>query len=246
MGELLVKRGLIDQCELRAMLSLQAELRQAHGEAPEGLIAERFRLGRLLVESGVIDEATLEEALARSRRSGQRLGEALVDAGAISRESLARALARQRKLTALALAAFALWQAAPQSASAGERARVHVAATVLPRASIDTQALPQELVLTAEDIARGHVELEAPVELAVRANHAVRLSFGVNSASLAGVRVRASEGAWPVGSGQGVLVPHERPGLYAHPVRLRLRLELAPGAAPGTIAYPLSVSLTPA
>ena len=70
LGEELVRMGAIDAMELRAMLSIQSELRAAHGRAVLDPLSRRFRLGRLLVDSGVIDEATLSRALAESRRSG--------------------------------------------------------------------------------------------------------------------------------------------------------------------------------
>lgn len=69
LGELLLETGLIDAGELRAMLSLQADLRRARGARGAGVV-KRFRLGRLLLDSGILDEAALKLALARLRGAG--------------------------------------------------------------------------------------------------------------------------------------------------------------------------------
>ena len=238
LGELLVSMGLIDRAELRAMLSLQAELRAAGGGI-RVLAGHRFRLGRLLVDSGVIDEATLNEALARSRRTGRRLGESLVEAGVLSRQVLERALARQRRLTQVAIASAALSSLAPAPAAAGDTAHVSIVATVLARAAIESQRLPRDVAITAQDIERGYVDLD-PVEIGVQSNHpsGVRLGFAANSAQLASVDVDG-------GGSMLVLAQHAR-GLQRQKVSVRLRLRLAPGAVPGTIAFPVSVYLTPA
>ncbi|MEW5936054.1 MAG: type II secretion system protein GspE, partial [Bacillota bacterium] len=53
------------------------------------------RLGEILVESGRVSPAQLEQALEQARKSGTRLGEALVKMGILSEEELARSLAQQ-------------------------------------------------------------------------------------------------------------------------------------------------------
>ena len=55
----------------------------------------RKRLGELLVEAGVIDEAQLQRALAHQRRAGGKLGQALVELGMASEPSIAAALSRK-------------------------------------------------------------------------------------------------------------------------------------------------------
>lgn len=197
--------GLIDEAELRAMLSLQAELRAAGGGI-RARAGHRFRLGRLLVDSGVIDEATLNEALARSRRTGRRLGESLVEAGVLSRQALESALARQRRLTKIAIASAALSSLTPAPAAAGDTTDVGIVATVLARAAIESQQLPRDVAITARDIERGYVELD-PVEIGVQSNHpsGVRLGFTANSAQLSAVDVE--------GGGSMLLIAQQARGL---------------------------------
>jgi hypothetical protein len=58
--------------------------------------AARWRpIGTVLVESGAIDEAQLQAALAEQKVSGKRLGEVLIDSGAITWNALAHAIAAQ-------------------------------------------------------------------------------------------------------------------------------------------------------
>jgi hypothetical protein len=243
LGEVLVAMGRLEPDELPALLGLQADLREGAGE-PQ--VSERLRLGRLLVEAGALDAATLEEALGRSRRTGRRIGETLIEAGIISGSVLQRFLERQRRLAAVAVAGVALAGALSVPAAAGDRARVEIQASVQARALIDRQRLPQAVVISAEDVQRGYVDLEQPVEIGIRTNHAagVLLDLSRNASEVQSVDVREAQGGEV--RALGVFVPQSERGLRAHTVSLKVRLRLAPGAVPGTIAWPFSVSLSPA
>ena len=56
---------------------------------------ERVRLGELLVETGLVTRAALDEALSAQGRDGRRLGELLVDAGVISEAKVTQVLSQQ-------------------------------------------------------------------------------------------------------------------------------------------------------
>ena len=56
---------------------------------------KKVRLGELLVNSGVITNDQLQQALDNPNRQGKKLGEFLVDEGIVSEDDLARALSRQ-------------------------------------------------------------------------------------------------------------------------------------------------------
>lgn len=210
LGELLVRLGLIDDTELRAMLSLQAELRAHHRSRLPGVADKRFRLGALLVQSGVVDEQALEDVLAR----------------------------RQRMLAQAALASAALSVLAP-AAAAGDTAHVNVVATVLTRTSIEFQQLPSDVSVTEQDVARGYIDVES-IEIGVQSNNpaGVRIAFVATSPQFAAVDVE--------GGGSTVFLAQPARGLQRQKISVRLRLRLVPGAAPGTIAYPVSVFLAPA
>lgn len=55
----------------------------------------RRRLGELLLEAGVLDEAKLQAALIEQRRWGGKLGRTLVDMGFLDEDTMVRALSRQ-------------------------------------------------------------------------------------------------------------------------------------------------------
>ena len=244
LGEVLVEMGLIDRVELNAVLALQKELR----EAPDSVAPQdRLRLGRLLLDAGVIDERTLEQAVARHRASGRRLGETLVQAGAISRQTLDAFLARQRRLVAVAMAGLAVvGAAAPAPVDAAGSHRIDIQATVVRHATISGLRAPQSLSVTPEDVERGYLDLDQPVEVNIRSNDAQGLVLGIslNSPLLETVDVREAGGA-QAGRGPTVFVPKLEKGLREQNVWLKLRIRLSPHAVPGIIAHPISISLQP-
>jgi len=58
-------------------------------------MAERLKLGELLVETGLITEESLQAALARQRSDGRRLGELLVEDGVVSESKVTQVLSQQ-------------------------------------------------------------------------------------------------------------------------------------------------------
>lgn len=262
LGELLVEMGVLDAIELNAVLALQQDLLAGRAEelirsvserlgalreGPLPAAGERLRLGQMLVQAGVIDERTLERAIARQRATGLKLGEALVQAGAISPDTLQAFLARQHRLVGVAVAAATLFAGvAPGPAIAAGSHQVNIQATVLRHAAISALRMPHSVQITQADAERGYVELAEPVEVELRSNdaHGLMLDFAVNSPQLRAVAVQATEGA-ELRSGGQVFVPKVERGLRTQSVSLRLRLVLAPDAAPGTIAHPFAVSLSP-
>lgn len=207
LGELLVRLGLIDETELRAMLSLQAELRAHHRSRLPSVVDKRFRLGTLLVQSGVIDEQALEDVLAR----------------------------RQRMLAQAALASAALSALAP-AAAAGDTAHVNVVATVLARTSIELQQLPRDVSVTEQDVARGYIDVES-VEIGVQSNNpsGVRIAFVATSPQFAAVDVEGGGSTvFLAQSARGLqrqkisvrlrlrLAPGAVPGAIAYPVSVFL------------------------
>lgn len=243
LGEVLVSMGRLERDELPELLSLQAGLREGANE-PE--VSERLRIGRLLVQAGALDPAVLDEALSRSRRTGRRIGETLVEAGAISGAVLQRFLTRQRRLAAVAVAGIALAGALSSPAAAGDRARIDIRATVQTRALIERQRLPQAVTISEQDVRRGYVDVEQPLEIGIRTNHSagVVLDVASNARELESVDVREAQGGEVRAA--SVFVAQPEPGLRARTVWLKLRVKLAPGAAPGTILHPFTVSLSPA
>ena len=67
--------------------------------------AGRLKLGAMLVESGIVGQAQIDDALARQQQAGGRLGEVLVAAGLVSEDDLIHALAGQMHLSVVDLRA---------------------------------------------------------------------------------------------------------------------------------------------
>jgi MSHA biogenesis protein MshE len=56
---------------------------------------QKYRLGELLVQGGVITPEQLDAALAQQKQSGRKLGRVLVDSGIVTEERICAAIARQ-------------------------------------------------------------------------------------------------------------------------------------------------------
>ena len=67
-------------------------------------VPPRTLLGRMLVESGLITEQQLQDALKDQQRTGERLGQILVERGYVSNEALGSVLGRQSELPYVSLA----------------------------------------------------------------------------------------------------------------------------------------------
>jgi type IV pilus assembly protein PilB len=74
--------------------------------APLALVAERERLGELLVREGLVTREQLTRALEEQRTTGMRLGYCLVKQGAIAETALTKTLARQFRMPAVDLSKF--------------------------------------------------------------------------------------------------------------------------------------------
>jgi hypothetical protein len=70
-------------------------------------LRDRLRLGRMLLEAGIVDATTLEAAIRRQRGARVKLGDALLEMGAITQEVLEAFLKRQRRLLATLAAGMA-------------------------------------------------------------------------------------------------------------------------------------------
>jgi hypothetical protein len=99
LGELLLRQGAISVAVREGALGFQRTL-----SSP---FRERFRLGRMLLEAGVVDSITLEAAIRRQRGARVKLGDALLEMGAVTQEVLEAFLKRQRRLLAALAAGMA-------------------------------------------------------------------------------------------------------------------------------------------
>ena len=100
LGEILVRQGAISLAVREGALGFQRTL-----SSP---FRERFRLGRMLLEAGIVDPVTLEAAIRRQRGARVKLGDALLEMNVITQEVLEAFLKRQRRLLAALAAGMAL------------------------------------------------------------------------------------------------------------------------------------------
>jgi hypothetical protein len=98
-GEILLRQGAISIAVREGALGFQRTL-----SSP---LRDRFRLGRMLFEAGVVDATTLEAAIRRQRGARVKLGDALLEMGVITQEVLEAFLRRQRRLLAALAAGMA-------------------------------------------------------------------------------------------------------------------------------------------
>ena len=92
LGEILLRQGAISLAVREGALGFQRTL-----SSP---FRDRLRLGRMLLEAGIVDATTLEAAIRRQRGARVKLGDALLEMGAITQEVLETFLKRQRRLLA--------------------------------------------------------------------------------------------------------------------------------------------------
>ena len=104
LGEILLRQGAISVAVREGALGFQRTL-----SSP---FRDRFRLGRMLLEAGIVDPVTLEAAIRRQRGARVKLGDALLEMGAITQEVLETFLKRQRRLLAALAAGMAVAAAA--------------------------------------------------------------------------------------------------------------------------------------
>lgn len=241
LGEVLVRQGALAPETLNNALNSQRRF-AAQNPTP-------FSLGRMLVQAGAISEATLAKAIERQRSTGRRLGEVLLELDFLAEDVLQRFLARQRKLIALAAISLAMTGGMlPAESVAADTTQVNVQATVLEHTSISRLGTPSSLAVSEDDVARGYIEVDEPVTIDVRTNSAAGavLGFSVRSPMVRSVTLNGAGNAVAVSeAGATLRIAKQGKGLKTQSLTLRARVELAPDAQPGTLAWPLTVFLAP-
>ena len=237
-GEVLVERGVITAAERDTVLEFQ---RHQRGEAPT---VEKFRLGRILVERGRINDEDLREALATQRVSGRPLGEELVAQGKITGEDLGMALELQRQLVIAALVAV-LAMVSPGAVTPVEAAQkatqsLNFQITIPPVMQMKVLHQPATIEVTRQDVERGFVEVTSGSLLQVTANIGWQVSFLTRGGIASSAHVRGLPGNVVVGP-EGGTVSGLRPMRHATVFDLSYRFDLAPGVEPGTYPWPVMI-----
>ena len=158
----------------------------------------------------------------------------------------------REQLPAAAMLGLALLSASVVSreAFATDSTQVLVQARVMRHASIAAVHAPRSITISAEDVERGFVDLDEPIEVAIRSNapEGFLLGLALRSIAVQAVQLRGEAGSVRV-SRLGATLPVARQGsgqgLVSQLVSLRARLELGSAARPGPIAFPIQLFVSP-
>lgn len=144
---------------------------------------------------------------------------------------------------------MALLMVAPAPAAmATEQAKVTVSATVLKHASLRVLAQPAAVVITAEDIARGYVDVASPAQVAIKSNspRGYMLEFANEGDFMRQILVKGLPSDVQLSpAGGAVMQPYAGTGVTRATLELGFRFLLAASARPGTYAWPVHLSVSP-
>jgi hypothetical protein len=136
----------------------------------------------------------------------------------------------------------------PAQAQASAGAEVKVSATVRKHASLEVLAQPGSVQITQMDIARGYVEVPAPVQVAVKSNtqEGYLLVFDNHGDFFRQARVRGLAGDVQVGAGGGQVAQRlAGAGVSRVTLALSFRFELSESAREGVYAWLMQLSAMP-
>jgi hypothetical protein len=245
LGETLVRLNILKEHELDTVLLFQRNL------GGEGAVSDKLRLGELLVATGQVTRAQLEDVLERQKLSQKKIGELLIEAGYAKPDQIDQGLKLQQKLvTAALVAALSLSTMVgtepAHAAGSSAEAKIGISARVLERTRMTVLDQAQELVVTNADISRGYVEIPAATRISVKSNNPAGYLLAFEAANgadslfqsvnvfIGGREVQLS----PTGGGW-VPQPYVRGEVTQY---LSYRFALSRDARPGTYHWPLLVS----
>lgn len=241
-GEILVRRGLFNQTEVDIALAFQS--RQSEGRA------SCLSLGELLISAGYITHDDLKDALARQRGTDKKLGEVLIEAGYVQPHHIEHGLRIQKQLVAAALmAALSLAPVeegmAAKSSTPVMSTQIQVTATVMARANLHVLRQPAEIIVTDADIKRGFLDVNAGSLVEIRNNSraGVHLVFDVHGLPFKEALVSGFGREVALGPNGGIIT-HQITGTNI--MTLSYRFVFDEHSQPGTYAWPLALSVSPA
>lgn len=130
---------------------------------------------------------------------------------------------------------------ATQSMFASQSAEMHVSVEVIARTILTIDNQPASVSVTATDVARGYIDVPDAVAFHVRSN--ARNGYDVQFQPVSGpfslAQVSWGTATATFGSDGGwIAQPYQRGTTFGS---MSVRLSLAPGTAPGTYSWPVSV-----
>ena len=149
-----------------------------------------------------------------------------------------------RKQTAILLALLAVTAMSAPLYAGSSAAQMNVSVQVIARTILTVDAQPSEINVTADDIARGYVDVPQAVAFRVRSNsrQGYSLTFQPVSFPFSAAEVRWGGQMAMVDGGDWLAAlshPYQQGGSAGS---LSVRLRLSAGVEPGTYAWPLQVA----
>jgi hypothetical protein len=120
-----------------------------------------------------------------------------------------------------------------------------VSATVLPRATLTAVRQVPIVNVTARDIERGFVEVASATRFELTSNTSSQLEVAGGGDWFRAVRVTGLPAAVLEMRSMARAITHLPAFVHRYAADLTFRFDLAPGARPGTYAWPLALSVTP-
>lgn len=240
-GDSLFDRGLLTRHERDVLLEVQRD------RAGASSMAGRPLLGAILVATGKITAADLEDALRSQVATGRLLGEELIEGGHANKGLVEGGLLLQSRLGKLALVAAAMLVplvAGVRLAEAGQSAALQVSASVVAKARLRNDHQAAQLAITAEDVARGYVDVAAASRFLVSTNSRVGylLEFRAAGSIFESVQIEGFGNAIRLGADGGTIV-QRGPRSPDSPHELSYRFMLRPDVQPGSYQWPLQLSV---
>ncbi|NPT53885.1 hypothetical protein [Paraburkholderia elongata] len=241
LGHLLTRKEWITDGERNAILAFQAS--QTGHEGP-------LRLGKLLLAAGYINQQQLDDAIAHQRATHKKLGEILIDAGYVNPGQISRSLHLQRHLVKASLLFIlsSLGTAGVESALAdGHTQAFSVTALVVPKVRMNVVQQVSELTVTASEVERGYIDIPAGsvVDIVALTSQGFALSFDTTLPIFSAVDIRGLNGLAKLSADGGTVTQREA-GRLRKTLTLGYRFYLSKDVRPGTYAWPLMLSVSPA
>jgi hypothetical protein len=132
------------------------------------------------------------------------------------------------------------------SDAGGSGTQLSVRCIVPARVDLQAEQHPATLNVTADDIARGYLDVTSGSHVSVASNapSGYAIDFHPQLAIFKSVALRTPAGAGVIGADGGTLVQRSH-GARAHRTEIAYRFELAEHLAPGIYPWPLAMSARP-
>jgi hypothetical protein len=144
-----------------------------------------------------------------------------------------------KKTVAVALFAFGILATQPLFAS--HSAAMHVSVEVIARTILTIDSQPASVTVTADDVARGYVDLPSAIAFHVLSNarNGYTLDFQPVAAPFTSAQVSWGTATATFGSdGSWITQPYQQGTTFG---TMNVRLSLAPGTAAGTYSWPVGI-----